>query len=154
MWDELARQLAAAGMNALTVDNRGHGESGVRYDAWSDPDRKQAREKWPNDLDIAFLFLVSQPEAAHDVIGLGGAGVLGVNHAAQTARRHPEQIKSLALLSGETFRDGLQFLRDASQLPGLFVVADDDEYPPTVEAMESWALTKCVPVTSRLRSIF
>jgi tetratricopeptide (TPR) repeat protein len=55
------------------------------------------------------------------------------------SRRHaaiPPQVKSLALLSGETFRDGLQFLREASQLPGLFVVADDDEYPPTVEAME------------------
>jgi tetratricopeptide (TPR) repeat protein len=40
------------------------------------------------------------------------------------------------LLSGETLRDGIEFLRQAPQLPGLFVVADDDEYPPTVEAME------------------
>src|SRR5213079_2409353 len=40
------------------------------------------------------------------------------------------------LLSGETLQEGLQFLRQASILPGLFVVADDDEYPRTVEAME------------------
>jgi pimeloyl-ACP methyl ester carboxylesterase len=144
-WDELARQLAAAGINTLTVDNRGHGESGGSYDSWADPDRKQAREKWPADLDTAFQFLVSQPGVAHDVIGLGGAGVLGVNNAAETARRHPAQIKSLALLSGETFRDGLQFLRDSSQLPGLFVVADDDEYPPTVEAMELLYITSSSP---------
>src|SRR3984893_6134325 len=37
---------------------------------------------------------------------------------------------------GETLRDGLEFMRQSSQLPGLFVVSDDDEYPPTVEAME------------------
>jgi len=54
-------------------------------------------------------------------------------------------VKSLALLSGETFHDGLQFLRQASQLPGLFVVADDDEYPPTVEAMELLYITSSNP---------
>src|SRR5216684_5913305 len=27
-WDDVARQLAAAGINTLTVDGRGHGESG------------------------------------------------------------------------------------------------------------------------------
>jgi hypothetical protein len=45
-------------------------------------------------------------------------------------------VKSLVLLSGETFLPGQQFLRQASQLPGLFVVADDDEDPPTDEVME------------------
>jgi tetratricopeptide (TPR) repeat protein len=50
-------------------------------------------------------------------------------------------VKSLVLLSGETLRDGLEFLRQASQLPGLFVVADDDEYPPIVEAMELLYIT-------------
>jgi hypothetical protein len=40
------------------------------------------------------------------------------------------------LLSGETFLPGQQFLRQASQLPGLFVVSDDDEGPPTEEVME------------------
>jgi hypothetical protein len=44
-------------------------------------------------------------------------------------------VKSLALLSRETFRQGLQFLRQASQLAGLFVVDDNDEYPPMIEAM-------------------
>ena len=39
-------------------------------------------------------------------------------------------------MSGETLLPQLRFLRQASQLPGLFVVSDDDEYPPTVEAME------------------
>jgi dienelactone hydrolase len=135
-WDDLAGQLAAAGINTLTVDDRGHGESGGKYDEWTEPNKEQANQQWPADIDTAFQYLVSQPGVKRDVIGLGGAGLLGVNSSVQAARRHPAEVKSLALLSGETFRDGLQFLRDSSQLPGLFVVADDDEYPPTVEAME------------------
>src|SRR5207248_3485075 len=35
--------------------------------------------------------------------------------------------------------------RDASQLPGLFVVSDEDEYPPTVEAMELAYITSPNP---------
>jgi len=66
----------------------------------------------------------------------GGAGVLGVDMAVLTAHRHSTEVKSLVLLSGETFLPGQQFLRQASQLPGLFVAADDDENPPTEEVME------------------
>jgi len=144
-WDDLAAQLAAAGINTLTVDNRGHGESGGKYDEWTEPNKEQAKQQWPADIDTAFQYLVSQPGVKRDVIGLGGAGLLGVNSSVQAARRHPVEVKSLALLSGETFRDGLQFLRESSQLPGLFVVADDDEYPPTVEAMELLYITSSNP---------
>jgi tetratricopeptide (TPR) repeat protein len=52
-------------------------------------------------------------------------------------------VKSLVLLSGET--EALDFLRQASQLPELFVVADDDEYPPIVEAMELLYVTASSP---------
>src|SRR5207244_12904777 len=71
---------------------------------------------------------------ARRVIGFGGAAVLGVEESAATARSHPAEVTSLVLRSGET--ESLEFLRQASQLPELFVVADDDEYPPIVEAME------------------
>src|SRR5262249_32427339 len=60
----------------------------------------------------------------------------GVLYAVEAARRHPEKIKSLVLMSGETLRDGLQFLHQASQLPELFVFSDEDEYPPTQDAMK------------------
>ncbi|HEU5247008.1 MAG TPA: hypothetical protein VFU09_07960, partial [Candidatus Udaeobacter sp.] len=53
------------------------------------------------------------------------------------------EVKSLVLLSGET--ESLDFLRQASQLPELFVVADDDEYPPIVEAMELLYVTASNP---------
>jgi len=126
-WDDVARQLAAAGINTLTVDSRAHGESGgTPDDAWQ---KKQA------DLETGFQFLISQPGVQRDVIGLAGAGSYGVVNAVETARLHPADIKSLVIMSGETFRPGIEFLHQASQLPELFVVADTDEYPPTVEAM-------------------
>jgi tetratricopeptide (TPR) repeat protein len=89
--------------------------------------------------------LVSQPGVKRDVIGVGGAGWFGVLHSIEVARKHSAEVKSLVLISGETLQDGLQFLRQASQLPGLFVVADDDEYPPTVEAMEWLYITSSSP---------
>jgi hypothetical protein len=144
-WDDVAGQLAAAGIHTLTLDLRGFGDSGgtpyASYHNWPEADR----QKWPGDIEIAWQYLVSQPGVARDVIGLGGAGFDGVDNSVQTARRHPAAVRSLALLSGETFLDGLRFLRQASQLPELFVVSDDDEYPPTVEAMELLYVTASNP---------
>jgi len=124
-WDGVARQLASAGINTLTLDMRGHGESGGI-----------PSDKLTDDIDTAFQYLVSQPGVNRDVIGVGGAGWLGVLNSVEAARRHSAEVKSLVLLSGETLQDGLQFLRRASQLPELFVFSDDDEYPPTQDAMK------------------
>jgi dienelactone hydrolase len=143
-WGELAGQLAAAGINTLTLDMRGYGESGGTPCAIS-ADKSMSCNQMPGDIDIALQYLVSQPGVKRDFIGLGGAGVFGVDYSVQAARRHPAEVKSLALLSGETFLPDLQFLRQASNLPGLFVVADDDEYPPTVEAMELLYITSSNP---------
>lgn len=118
-WDDVAKQLAAAGINTLTVDVRG----------------RARKERWPADLDAAFQFLVSQPGVTRDLIGIGGAGALGVDNSVETARRHRGEVKALVLMSGETLRPQLQFLHQASQLPELFVVSDDDEYPPTQRAI-------------------
>lgn len=126
-WDVVARQLAAAGINTLAVDSRAHGESGGT--------REEAVQKTSADMETFFQFLISQPGVQRDLIGLGGAGWLGVLNAVETARLHPANINSLVMMSGETLRPGIEFLHEASQLPELFVVADTDEYPPTVEAM-------------------
>ena len=127
-WDDVAGQLAAIGINTLTVDTRGYGQSGGI--------RKEATEIHQKaDLETVFQFLASQPSVRHDVIGSAGTGWLGVDNAIQTAALHPNEIKSLVLMSGETLRPGIEFLHQAPQFPELFVVADSDEYPPTVEAM-------------------
>ena len=136
-WDDVARQLAAAGMHVLSVDVRGHGDTGGKFDNWSGAKWKEARKQWwPVDLNAAFEFLVSQAGVTRDVVGIGGAGLLGVDNSVETARHHAAEVKSLVLISGETLRPQLQFLHDASQLPELFVVSDDDEYPPTQQAMQ------------------
>jgi tetratricopeptide (TPR) repeat protein len=127
-WEDVARQLAAAGINVLTVD--------------ADPN-KTRKQRWPDELDAAFDFLRSQSGVNRDVIGIGGAGVIGVEDSVETARLHPAEVKSLVLLSGES--ENFEFLRQASQLPELFVADDNDEYPPIVEGMELLYVTASSP---------
>jgi dienelactone hydrolase len=143
-WDDVAAQLAAAGINALTLDMRGYGESGGTPCAIS-LNASPPCQQVPGDIDTALQYLALQPGVKRDVIGVAGAGLLGVDNSVQAARRHSAEVKSLALLSGETFQPDLQFLRQASQLPGLFVMSDDDEYPPTQEAMELLYITSANP---------
>jgi dienelactone hydrolase len=135
VWDDLAKRLTAAGINVLTLDLRGFGESGGVPNDKLTPQQVAAQvQKWPGDIDIAFQYLKSRPGVNQDTIGVGGASC-GVNNSVQTARRHPE-VKSLVLLSGPTDLNGRQFLRKADKLPVLFSVADDDEFPPTVAEIE------------------
>src|SRR5215813_9717650 len=107
-WYDVAKQLAAAGINTLTAELQ-------RY--------KDEKGWWAAE-DAAFEFLASQPTVNRDIIGIGGAGALGVDLCVETARHHADQVKSLVLISGETSRPELQFLHVASQLPGLFVFSD------------------------------
>jgi predicted alpha/beta hydrolase len=80
-WDEPARQLAAAGINTLTLDMRGFGDSGSPYAELTDAERTRVSNMWPGDVDIAFKYLVSQSGVKRDVIGVGGAGWFGVLHS-------------------------------------------------------------------------
>ena len=125
-WSELARHLAASGIHVLTVDYRGYGESGgTPIKDLSQVDfGKVMQEKWPGDIDVAFAYLQAQPGVSHTIAGAGGASC-GVNQSIQLARRHPE-VQTLVLLSGNTTRDGREFLHKSEKLPGLFSAADDD----------------------------
>jgi dienelactone hydrolase len=136
IWDGLAQQLAAAGINVLTLDYRGYGESGGEpFDKLAPAEMAQIqKEKWPGDFDTAFQYLVSQPGVTPDMIGVGGASC-GVDNSVQMARRHAE-VRSLVLLSGVTDLKGRQFLRDSARVPVFFSVADDDEFPTIPLAME------------------
>jgi dienelactone hydrolase len=135
VWDELAGQLAAAGISTLTLDLRGFGESGgTPNDKLTQEEQAQLPEKNRGDIDIAFQYLASHPGVERNVIGVGGASC-GVNNSIQTAIRHSAEVKSVVLMSGNTNLAGRQFLRQASRLPELFVIADDDEFRPTVDNM-------------------
>src|SRR5450755_207399 len=57
-WDELARQLAEAGINALTLDMRGFGESGGKsYEKLTDAEVGKEWQGRPDDIDVAFQYL-------------------------------------------------------------------------------------------------
>lgn len=133
-WDSIAGLLATSGINTLTLDMRGFGESGG-----------QKSSRAPEDAEAAIAFLQSQEGVIRNAIGVGGAGWLGVVHSVEAARRHPAEIKSLVLMSGETEREGLAFLHQATQLPELFIFSDDDEYPPTQDAMKLLYVTASSP---------
>ena len=128
-WSDVAAQLAAKGINVLALDSRAHGESGGTADNYF-------KTAWASDLELAFQYLSSQPGVNPKLIGAGGAGNLGVETAVETARRHPAEIKSLVMISGEADRSGSEFLHQASQLPELFIADDTDEYMPIQEAMK------------------
>ena len=134
IWDPLPQQLAVSGINVLTFDLRNFGESEGKPQAQLTPQEAQASAaKWPDDVEAAYQYLVSQAGVKRDIIGLGGASC-GVNNSIQSAMKHPE-VKSLVLLAGPTNLAGRNFLRK-SNMPVLYGFADDDEFPETIVETE------------------
>src|SRR5262245_21649844 len=85
-WDKVAAQLAAAGIHTLTLDMRGIGESGgTRWENLTDEVLHKHWRGWPEDVDVALAFLTSQPGVDRQVIGIGGAGLLGVDNSVEAA---------------------------------------------------------------------
>lgn len=135
-WAPLAPQLAAAGISALAVDNRGFGESG----AVSNPTPEQqaeARRHWPSDFDAAFAYLLAQPGVDKNRIGIAG-GSCGVQNAVTVASRHPDAVKSLVLLAGPTNADGIRFLQQNAWLPIFTAAAADDQYDADAPRAMKW----------------
>ncbi len=136
-WTPVAEQLAAAGISALTIDNRGFGESGgPRFDDANPEVQRQIHEKWPSDFDTAFASLLSQPAVDKNRIG-GGGGSCGVNNVVKLASRHPE-IHSLVLLAGPTDTAGVNYLRQSAWIPLFTSAAADDEYSSDAPQLMQW----------------
>ena len=115
-WEGLSRQLAAAGINSLAVDGRGHGDSGGT--------RKDTIEKTPSDMETVFQFLISQPGVRRDVIGLAGAGSYGVINAAgnspPSSRRHQNPLSCCRVIPSpraSSFSTKLRSCPNSSSLP-------------------------------------
>jgi pimeloyl-ACP methyl ester carboxylesterase len=95
-WEETGwmNALARAGYRTIAYDQRGHGESGKRYD----PE------------DYAPLRLVEDALAVLDAAAAESAAVMGYSMGARVALevglRHPERVRALVLAGmGDEFRD-------------------------------------------------
>ncbi len=134
-WAPLAPQLAAAGISALAVDNRGFGESGA---VPADDQEKQAeiRKHWPSDFDVVFAYLLAQPGVDKARMGVAG-GSCGVQNAVTVASHHPE-VKSLVLLAGPTNAEGVHFLIHDAWLPVFTSAAADDQYDADAPRSMKW----------------
>jgi dienelactone hydrolase len=136
-WEPVAQQLSAAGISALTIDNRGFGESGgPRFDPGKPEVQRQLNEQWPGDFDAAFAWLVAQPGVNKSHIGAGG-GSCGVNNAVKLASRHPE-VRSLVLLAGGTDSAGVKYLDENPWVPILSAAAADDEFDSEAPQLMRW----------------
>lgn len=136
-WAPVAEQLSAAGISALTVDNRGFGESGGPRAENATPEvQQEVQQKWPGDFDTEFAWLLQQPGVDKNRIGAGG-GSCGVNNVVQLARRHPE-IRTLVLLAGPTDVAGINYLRQNAWIPLFTAAAADDEYSSHAPQLMQW----------------
>ena len=135
-WEPVALGLSQAGISALTIDNRGFGESGgPRYENGAPATQEQVQQKWPDDFDAAYQFLMSQPGVDKSRVAIGG-GSCGVGNAIRLAERHPE-VKSLVLLAGASDMSGINFISQHPQRPIFTAAAADDEYnPATIDIMQ------------------
>lgn len=136
-WEPVANELSEKGINALTVDNRGFGESGgPRFEGGTPEVRQELSQEWPADFEAVYQFLISQPGVDRDRIALGG-GSCGVTNALKLAEKHPD-VKALVLLSGETDAAGISFIADRPAMPIFTAGAADDEYSPVTLPVMKW----------------
>lgn len=140
VWDELAKRMTAAGMNVMTVDLRGYGDSeGTPIDKLPPEEANVVfNQKMPQDVETAYEFLVKQPSVSPGMLVVGGASC-GVNQSVHVAMKHPE-VKALMLLSETTDLDGRNFLREHAPMPLFLAAAEDDPDPGVCEMME-WLAT-------------
>jgi dienelactone hydrolase len=126
-WDALAPRLAAAGINVLTFDYRGHGGSGGTFVY----DQRPWLFVWPRDIDTAFAYLESQPGVKRDTIGAGGESCGGFL-AIRLAQRHKEVRALVVMSTPQLSGSDRQFVRHANDMPMFIAVANDDIAPAAV----------------------
>ena len=123
-WDELGQRFASAGIGALAIDLRGHGDSA--HPVAGDTAEYSAMVQ---DLAAARRFLAGRGDVLPSRIGMLGASI-GANLAVLAAAGDPG-IASLALLSPSLDYRGLRIeaaARKYGNRPMLLVASDDDGY--------------------------
>jgi pimeloyl-ACP methyl ester carboxylesterase len=124
-WEPVAERLASAGIAALAVDLRGHGESAA---AGSD-DERASLTAMAFDVRTAVRVLETRAEVARGRIGIAGAS-LGASLAAIVAAENTA-IRSIALLSPSMDYRGLRTdaaMRKYGKRPALLIASREDPY--------------------------
>jgi dienelactone hydrolase len=123
-WDVTASRLAAAGIGALTLDLRGHGESQYA----PRPESAADYAAMVADLTAAQRYLTSRSDVQPGRIGLAG-GSLGASLVVLAAAESPS-VASVALLSPSLDYRGLRIEAAARKVarPMLLVASDEDGY--------------------------
>lgn len=136
-WEPVAKKLSETGINALTIDNRGFGESGgPRFEGASQDVLTQLRDMWPADFDAAYDFLAAQPGVDKTRIAVGG-GSCGVGNAIAVAERHAD-LKSMVLLAGSSDAPGVNCIAQHPEIPVFTAGAADDQYNPATLQVMRW----------------
>jgi alpha-beta hydrolase superfamily lysophospholipase len=121
-WEGLASRLAGAGIGALAIDLRGHGDSQVPASIGS------GYPEMVKDVEAARKFLAMRSDVMPSRIGIAGASI-GANLAALAAA--DGGFASVALLSPSLDYRGLRIeaaVRKYGSKPMLLVSSDDDPY--------------------------
>jgi dienelactone hydrolase len=122
-WQNVAADLAAAGMHVLTIDFRGLGDSGGKPS--NDDERRTLSSKWPADVDAALAFLLTQQGVDSTRVAVGGASC-GVPQATSLARRE-HAIRALVVLSGPSMEDARAYIAKTNALAVFGAVASQDQ---------------------------
>jgi alpha-beta hydrolase superfamily lysophospholipase len=122
-WEGMAGRLASAGIGALAIDLRGHGES-----PYAQPGEPAKYADMVQDVRAARRFLAMHSDVVPSRIGVAGASI-GANLAALAAA--DGVFASVALLSPSLDYRGLRIeaaVRKYGSRPMLLVSSDDDPY--------------------------
>jgi dienelactone hydrolase len=129
--DKLAARMRKQGFAVLTLDLRGHGESGDDDDNWIEMNPEQRKSLWAfstRDLEAGANWLLKRPEVHStnlSLVGVRAGCALAVRHAARD-----ENVRCVALVGPTPSVLGFDVageLLDLAGLPSLVVVKRGDE---------------------------
>jgi alpha/beta superfamily hydrolase len=133
-WRDFARELAAAGLPALTFDFRGQGETGAAGDL----------SRTHLDLTTALLFARSRDYTRIYLVGAGTGGTAALKVAAA------QDVAGVVTISSPVQSGGLSAQQDVASVtePKLFIAGREDG--PSVDAVGVFMQNAPAPRESRI----
>ena len=114
-WSDFSPELQKKGYTVLAIDLRGHGESDLDYEEFSEDD---------------FNNIILDAEAAKNFLGKERVAVIGASIGANTALRFASEVDAIVALSPGLDYKGIDAEAAAGsvQVPTLIVVSSEDTY--------------------------